>query len=609
MVYNFRTFGRGENPMYDGCSLLSSLGRESSCRLNVMYYEGSRHYNPILNLKAAAGSRGGYCVACNVGFRNNRGHRCSKKCPRCYATPSCELPDVELINVCESIKICNGCGRLINSKSRHDCDVIYCKTCRSLRSSNHLCYMRPLCRKATVENPGEGTSTMALREENPQTNTNDAEDADERVKKDRVAFVFYDFETRQDETLEGTENVRIHVPTLCVAQQICEACAGIEAMSLRCRWCGVREFVFSRDPVKEFVDFATRSSKYFKKFICIGHNAKAFDAQFILKYIVEKSGITEEPRVILNGTKIIVMTVGRTKCIDSSNYISMRHAGRGREYRIAGTSVDGYYEVESENETSRYVLQFHGCFWHVVPAVQINRERLTSGVSREDTIDARYERTFAMTWRLRQRRYRVIEKRECEFSRKKRENHEMKSTEKIRYVDVCSLYMYVLKTGTFLLGQPTIYIGGQCLELIGAAPNFNFDCVEGIIRCTVLPPRDLFYPVLPYRVQGKLLFGLCRSCCETFSQAECIHYFRADREFVGAWGGLFTEYINSFLKLKQEASGWPSECLDDEIKEQYLRKYEKTEGIVFNKNNIARNPGLRSVAKLCLNSFWGKFGQ
>ncbi|KYN38496.1 hypothetical protein ALC56_07142 [Trachymyrmex septentrionalis] len=125
------------------------------------YYEDSLYYNPILNLKAAAGSRGGYCVACNVGFRNDRGHRCTKKCSRCYAIPSCERPDVEMINVYEFIKICNGCGRLINSKSRHDCDVIYYKTCRSLQSSNHLCYMRPLCRKATVENPGEGTSIMA----------------------------------------------------------------------------------------------------------------------------------------------------------------------------------------------------------------------------------------------------------------------------------------------------------------------------------------------------------------------------------------------------------------------------------------------------------------
>jgi len=113
--------------------------------------------------------------------------------------------------------------------------------------------------------------------------------------------------------------------------------------------------------------------------------------------------------------------------------------------------------------------------------------------------------------------------------------YEVTDTEKIRYVDVCSLYQYVLKTGTFPLGQPTIYIGEQCSELIGAAPNFNFDCVEGIIRCTVLPPRDFFHPVLPYRVQGKLLFGLCRSCCETFSRVECTHDLPADREFVGAW--------------------------------------------------------------------------
>jgi len=74
-------------------------------------------------------------------------------------------------------------------------------------------------------------------------------------------------------------------------------------------------------------------------------------------------------------------------------------------------------------------------------------------------------------------------------------------------------------------------------------------------------------------------------------------------------GGLFAEYINSFLKLKQEASRWPSECQDDESKERYLREYEETEGIVLDRNNIVQNPGLRSVAKLCLNSFWDKFGQ
>jgi len=86
----------------------------------------------------------------------------------------------------------------------------------------------------------------------------------------------------------------------------------------------VREFIFSSDPIKEFVDFATGTSKYLKKIICIAHNAKAFDAQFILKYLVEKSGITEELGMILNGTKIIVMMIGRIKFIDSSKYISVR---------------------------------------------------------------------------------------------------------------------------------------------------------------------------------------------------------------------------------------------------------------------------------------------
>lgn len=48
-----------------------------------------------------------------------------------------------------------------------------------------------------------------------------------RERKD-VAFVFYDLKTRQDETLEGTKSVKIHVSTLCVAQQICESYADVD---------------------------------------------------------------------------------------------------------------------------------------------------------------------------------------------------------------------------------------------------------------------------------------------------------------------------------------------------------------------------------------------
>ena len=68
MVYNFSIFERGENPLFDSCALLASLKREPSIRLNIMYYERRRHYNPILNVKVSADSRGGYYIACNMGL-------------------------------------------------------------------------------------------------------------------------------------------------------------------------------------------------------------------------------------------------------------------------------------------------------------------------------------------------------------------------------------------------------------------------------------------------------------------------------------------------------------------------------------------------------------
>ena len=93
---------------------------------------------------------------------------------------------------------------------------------------------------------------------------------------------------------------------------------------------------------------------------------------------------------------------------------------------------------------------------------------------------------------------------------------------------MCSLYPYVLKTGIFPLGQPMIYIGEQCLELISVTPNFNLDSVKGIIRCTVLSSCDLFHT--PVSRTRQIIVQVC-SCCEIFSQAD----LSADCEFVGAW--------------------------------------------------------------------------
>ena len=74
-------------------------------------------------------------------------------------------------------------------------------------------------------------------------------------------------------------------------------------------------------------------------------------------------------------------------------------------------------------------------------------------------------------------------------------------------------------------------------------------------------------------------------------------------------GGLFTEYVNTFLKIKQEASGWPDGCKTEEDRQTYINLYHKKEGVRLDYKKIRKNPGLRALAKLMLNSFWGKFGQ
>jgi hypothetical protein len=213
--------------------------------------------------------------------------------------------------------------------------------------------------------------------------------------------------------------------------------------------------------------------------------------------------------------------------------------------------------------------------------------------------------------------------------------YSVKPGEKIRYLDVCSLYPYICKYSKFVVGHPRVLTTNL---------DTSISQYSGIIKCTAVPPRGLFHPVLPFRLHGKLLFPLCRKCAEKFQKEVCTHSDE-ERALTGTWvsdelkkactkgyrivkvhevwqydrsilydpvskqGGLFTEYINTFLKLKQEASGWPNWVKTEEDADRYIDSYMKQEGIKLDAENIEFNRGLRSLAKICLVSFWGKFGQ
>ena len=338
-----------------------------------------------------------------------------------------------------------------------------------------------------------------------------------------------------------------------------------------------------------------------------------------------------------------------------SEGVHIQHKFNGGEVRVEGRLVDGLGE--------NVVYQFHGCFWHGCPICY--PQRTTVNCVNGCRMSELYERTRVFTARLKEKGYRVIEKWECEFRNdikndvelndfyqlykpyeplKPREAfyggrtnatklfHECKNGEQIKYVDFTSLYPYVCKYAHFPIGHPTVYVGDQIP-----------DKVEGLLKCKILPPQNLLHPVLPYRTRNKLMFPLCAKCADE-NVSDCIHSSE-ERALKGTWvtieiekalslgykilekyeawhfentkqyneitksGGIWDSYINLWLKTKQEASGWPSWCQSISDKEKYIELYEKKEGVQLDQNSIERNEGLRSLSKLMLNSFWGKFGQ
>ena len=71
---------------------------------------------------------------------------------------------------------------------------------------------------------------------------------------------------------------------------------------------------------------------------------------------------------------------------------------------------------------------------------------------------------------------------------------------------------------------------------------------------------------------------------------------------------MFAEFVDKFLKIKTEASGWPSWCVNEATKQTFLDEVKEREGIQLDASNMMANPGKKAVSKLMLNSFWGKFG-
>ena len=327
--------------------------------------------------------------------------------------------------------------------------------------------------------------------------------------------------------------------------------------------------------------------------------------------------------------------------------INIQHAANGGEVKLGNYIVDGF-----DRETNT-VYEYYGCFFHGCP------ECFPADLRNPDTkkrMRQAYTETKHRERYLRIAGYKIVSIWGCEWRRKKQENVELQKNvtdmklskpldprnaffggrtecfkiwsnkSPIAYYDVTSLYPWVNCTQKYPVGHPEIILS----DFKDISEYF------GIIKCIILPPRNLYIPVLPMHAgpTRKLLFPLCRTCGENFQQSTCEHDI-SERQIEGTWFSeevklalekgykiitiqsiwhfsettteLFAGYIRTFYKKKLLSSKLPYETNEDICK--FMKEIQEKENILINNpGEFKENSGLRQITKLMLNNLWGRFG-
>jgi len=340
---------------------------------------------------------------------------------------------------------------------------------------------------------------------------------------------------------------------------------------------------------------------------------------------------------------------------------TLQHRDNGGEFSIPGTNykADGYCPKDNT------VYEFQSCFWHGCTTCFKNRHEKHYRLA-DRTFHEVHKETVQRIQKIRQQGYNVNTIWECQWMKMKEDDPDLKAeaeilkfveplnprdaffggrTEtfklhlradrdrKIRYKDFKSLYPYVNKACRYPVGKPKLILNPESTDI---SDYF------GLIKCQVLAPYGLYIPVLPVKGE-KLTFPLCMKCVEenlalpTLQRSAVCRHTREERIIEGTWCtpeleqalekgydvikifevwdfedsevGLFADYVNTWLKLKEEASGWPDDVNTEEEKLRYIADFWEHEQVKLEYENMQKNPGMRAVAKIALNSMWGKFAQ
>jgi len=135
----------------------------------------------------------------------------------------------------------------------------------------------------------------------------------------RILYVFFDTECTQD--LEKCDGSFEHIPKLICAQQICSKCEAVDDLSVDCEQCGKRTPIFWQDPVGRFIEYLRLFRPFADNIYVISQNSRGYDTQFLLRRFLELRWVS---KLIMDGTKILSMSVENFCLLDSLNFMPMR---------------------------------------------------------------------------------------------------------------------------------------------------------------------------------------------------------------------------------------------------------------------------------------------
>uniref|UniRef100_A0A183C0C2 DNA-directed DNA polymerase n=1 Tax=Globodera pallida TaxID=36090 RepID=A0A183C0C2_GLOPA len=417
--------------------------------------------------------------------------------------------------------------------------------------------------------------------------------------------------------MEGGQ--KIHVVNYLSARITCTDCIDFaeEEATEDCEICKTEKGIVERmkdwseadgdDAVAEFVEWILRAwSNEFKTYIW-AHNASRFDGHFILKYLGETK---RRPDVMMNGLKLFEFRVQHTRQHSSltwrDSYLLMPIRLEELKKTFALACEDkpffpyGFNRRYDENEFTPFFLpdelrdycrndteilqkaliEFRRILmrdvtngFDILPiSCTIARAQFMPEALLARVPEAGYERNDRasvlaikyLDWRSKVEDDKLVDGKTCrelnEASQDRlRQLREAESggqclhpakDEKISVFDIVSLYPWVNYDTEYPVGIPEIIRPGPEQMLVDWTRPEQL-LYRGIYRVRVIPPRGLRIPI--------------------------------------------------------EASGFPGGVETREQKQQFIEEYLRVYSVTLEIERISKNPGLRFIAKLMLNSLWGKF--